>query len=122
MNYPFYKDMNRLQLFALQNYHSVIECSIVIFLIISCFIRSKKINQFSRTLCAYFLFRWITNYRKCTISYYECKLRGVKKEKGILFNILNNIFDYNKSKYRILLYLVILLIFQINNINASFNY
>ena len=112
MNYPFHKDFKQL----------VIECIIVIFLILSCFIKSKKINQFARTVCAYLLFRWITNYRKCTISYYECKLRGVKKEKGILFNILNNIFDYNKSKYRLILYLLVLIIFQINNINASFNY
>ena len=65
-------------------------------------------------ISAYFLFRWITDYRKCTISYIECKLRGVKKEDGYLYNTLEPIFDYNKSEYRYLIYLLFIIIIIIN--------
>ena len=76
------------------------ELIFLIFLLLSCNMNNKTVNQISMTMCSYFLFRWITDYRKCTISYFECKVRGVPKEQGYLYQILNPIFDYNKSKYR----------------------
>ena len=42
----------------------------------------ETLNQTALVICFYFLFRWLTNYRKCTISFIECKTRGIKKEKG----------------------------------------
>ncbi len=99
----------------------MIEIIILSFLLYSCNVQNKTINQISMTFCCYLLFRWITDYRKCTISYLECKLRGVKKEKGYLYQILNKIFDYNRSKYRFLLYLLLCLIFYINNYNLKSN-
>ena len=71
-----------------------------------------------------FLFRWITDYRKCTVSYIECKVRGVKKEKGFIYQKLNHIFDYNKSKYRYILYIVTLIILLINyhKLNSHLNF
>ena len=66
------------------------------------------------SICGYFLFRWITDYRKCTVSYIECKIRGVKKEKGYIYNILEPIFDYNKYKNRYLLYFLVFIILLIN--------
>ena len=41
----------------------------------------------------FFTIKIIFNYRKCTISYLECKLRGVKKEKGYLYRFLDGIVD-----------------------------
>lgn len=32
-------------------------------------------------------------YKKCTVSYLECKIRGVKKEKGYLYRLLNGIIN-----------------------------
>ncbi len=99
----------------------MIEIFILFFLLISCNLNNKTFNQVSMTICCYFLFRWITDYRKCTISYFECKVRGVPKEKGYLYQILNPIFDYNKSEYRFLLYIMLLIIFYINNSNLKMN-
>ena len=59
----------------------------------------------SITLCIYFLIKWITDYRKCTISYLECKIRGVKKEEGYINQVLNTVLDLNKHKYRYYIYL-----------------
>ena len=78
----------------------MIEEIIISFLIYSCFVKNNNINECAKSICGYFLFRWITDYRKCTVSYIECKVRGVKKEKGFIYQKLNHIFDYNKSKYR----------------------
>ena len=61
----------------------------IIIVILLTSINNKKINEIALTMVGYFLFRWITNYRQCTISYLECKLRGVKKEDGYIYNILN---------------------------------
>lgn len=95
------------------------ELILLIFLLLSCNMNNKTINQMSMTMCCYFLFRWITDYRKCTISYFECKVRGVPKEQGYLYQILDPIFDYNKSKYRFLLYSMLLIILYINNSNLK---
>ena len=92
---------------------------ILIFLIISCFIKNEGINNFAIGLILYFLFKWITNYRKCTMSYIECKLRGVKKEKGIIYNLLEPLFDINKSKYYYLIYLIFIIFLFINIININ---
>ena len=35
----------------------------------------------------------IINFRKCTLSYIECKLRGVKKEQGYLNQFFDKLFD-----------------------------
>ena len=58
-------------------------------------------------LCLLLLVIWITNYRKCTLSYIECKLRGVKKEDGIIYNIMSQIYDVNKKKYKYIIYIFI---------------
>ena len=39
------------------------------------------------------MLKWIFNYRKCTFSRIECLVRGVKKEKGYLYNFLENMID-----------------------------
>ena len=94
-----------------------IKLFLIIFLLISCCIKNKCINRLSITLCIYFLFRWITDYRKCTISYLECKLRGVRKEKGIIYNILEPLYDINKTNHRYLIYIIVIIILLINKYN-----
>ena len=51
---------------------------------------------FSLTL--FFGFKWLFNYRKCTISYIEVKLRGVKKEEGYLYRLLDYIINFRNNK------------------------
>ena len=46
-----------------------------------------------------FLFmKIIFDYKKCTISYIEVKLRGVKKEEGYLYNLLSSINNLRYHK------------------------
>ena len=91
----------------------------IIILVISCFIKNKIINELAISMCIYFLYKWITNYRKCTLSYIECKIRNIPKEKGYIFNLLEPIFDLNKKKYAFFLYFIIFIIFCINTYNNS---
>ena len=92
----------------------MLEYLISLFLVASISIDNTYVNELSFTICIYLLFRFITNYRKCTLSYIECKIRRVPKEKGYLYNILNYIFDYNKKEYRFIIYLLLVIISIIN--------
>jgi len=44
------------------------------------------------------------NYKKCTFSYLECKLRNVKREDGFLASFLDHIVDLRNSKQKNVLY------------------
>lgn len=96
---------------------------LIIIVILLTSINNNKINEIALTMIGYFLFRWITNYRKCTISYLECKLRGVKKDDGYIYNILNPLFDvnkkYNRSKYYILF--TLLGFYNMRKLNKNIN-
>ena len=96
---------------------------LIIIVILLTSINNNKINEIALTMIGYFLFRWITNYRKCTISYLECKLRGVKKDDGYIYNILNPLFDvnkkYNRSKYYILF--ILLGFYNMRKLNKNIN-
>ena len=62
-------------------------------------------------LYGYIMFKWIFDYRLCTLSYIECKIiRGVPKEKGILYNLLNEITDL-RDTYYVYPYLIIFTFF-----------
>ncbi|AUF82641.1 hypothetical protein TetV_559 [Tetraselmis virus 1] len=59
----------------------------------------KNIPQWYIGLLLFGGFKIIFNYRKCTISYIECKLRGVKKEQGILNSFLDGIINLRYLDY-----------------------
>ena len=61
---------------------------------------SKSLRTGSITVAMYFLFKWLMDYRKCTVSYIECKLRGVPKERGYLYRFLEAIFSVNEEPLR----------------------
>lgn len=90
-----------------------------IYILLACFISNNNINESAMIICIYFLFRWITDYRKCTISFIECKLRGVKKKQGFLYQIINPIIDLNKSKHRYYIYSIVSIILILNTINKN---
>ena len=93
---------------------------ISLFLLTSCFIKNKKMNEMGILICGYLLFRWLTDYRKCTVSYIECKIRGVPKEEGYIYNILESLFDINKDKNRIMIYVICLLVLAANIYNKHY--
>lgn len=88
--------------------------TIITLILISSVSNIKWLQQLSVEICIYLLFKWITNYRKCTLSYIECKIRKVKKENGYIYNFLEPIFDINKYKYKYLIYLIISSVCLIN--------
>ena len=49
-------------------------------------------------LSLYLSFKWIFNYRKCTLSYYEVKLRGVRKEDGYLYQFLEKLVNFRNNE------------------------
>ena len=55
-------------------------------------------------LTLYLGFKWIFNYRKCTLSYLECKLRGVPREKGILNRFLDELVDLREERWILPMY------------------
>jgi hypothetical protein len=88
--------------------------TLFIFFMISVFINNRQINYNALCLAIYFMIKWLTNYRKCTISYLECKARGVKKEQGYLYNVLEEIFNLNQTDFKYLVYLFTIIILIIN--------
>ena len=48
-----------------------------------------------------FTVKIIINYRKCTLSYLECKIRGVKQEEGYLNDFFNRIFDIRNEEDKV---------------------
>jgi len=77
-----------------------------------CFVLlDKDIPQLYIGLLAFFTFKWIFNYRKCTISRIECLVRGVRKEEGYIYKHLNSVVDLRYEKeIRYILAISILLI------------
>ena len=66
-------------------------------------------------ILAFFTFKWIFNYRKCTISRVECLIRRVKKEKGYIYSCLNSVVDlrYEKEIYMILTISLLLILYNV---------
>ena len=90
--------------------------NILIFILIYLFygilniLLNKNLNKIYIGILLFFLFKTIFNYRKCTISYLECKLRKVKKEQGYLNRFMDKIIDIRYSNISIILYIYSFLI------------
>ena len=78
-------------------------------------ILNKKLPRIYLGLLIFFTFKWIFNYRKCTISRVECVIRNVDKEQGYLYNLLNDIVDvrYDNNIYIIMPICIIIIIFEL---------
>jgi hypothetical protein len=74
----------------------VLHWCVVVYLLLA-IVYAGSVPEWYAMLTMYVAFKWITNYRKCTISYYECKLRGVPKERGWLYSFLEELVDLRKS-------------------------
>ena len=73
---------------------------------------TKSTDIVSNIILLYFTIKIIVDYRKCTLSYIECKIRNVKKEKGYInkfFDDLFNIRNETKEKRYLLLILSLIL-------------
>ena len=61
----------------------------------------KPIPRFWMGLFTFVSFKLLVNYRKCTLSYVECKLRNVKKNDGYIHNILEEIMLLRESSLHV---------------------
>ena len=41
----------------------------------------------------------LSDYDKCTLSYIECKLRGVKKKDGYIYDFLHSIIELKHTPH-----------------------
>lgn len=81
---------------------------------------NKKLNSYYMGILIFFLVKMIFNYRKCTISYIECKLRNVKKESGYINNFVNQIIDTRETNSSIFIYIYAFIIIYFNfNFNSG---
>ena len=62
----------------------------------------------------FLLIKWIFNHRKCTLSYIECKIRNIKKEKSHIYNYCEFFGDLIYSKYNDILFLLLVILLLIN--------
>jgi hypothetical protein len=86
-----------------------------LFLGLFCIINNKKIPKYYLGILIFITFKWIFNYRKCTVSWLECYLRGVKKEEGYLNYYLDKIVDirYDKNINIIILICLFIIIYEL---------
>jgi len=57
-------------------------------------------------LILFFTLKWLFNYRNCTISYIEYRLRNSIKEDCILYNLLENIMEIRNNKHIFIFYIL----------------
>lgn len=57
-------------------------------------------------LVIFITLKMLFNYKNCTISYLECKMRGVKREDGYLASLLDHAVDLRNSKLKLILYAI----------------
>ena len=73
-------------------------------------ILNKSLPRVYLGLLIFFTFKWIFNYRKCTIGYLEVKFRDVSKEQSIIYKYLNKCIDIRKSNLVIILYFIAIIV------------
>ena len=90
------------------NEKSVYNIIIIVFIIIGLLYKfiDKRLPPNYIVLAAFCTFKMIFNYKKCTFSSIECKMRKVKREEGLLASFLDHVVDLRTSKYKVLLYIL----------------
>ena len=73
---------------------------------IYCICNNYNIDQNYILLLLFFLLKSLFDYRKCTVSYLETKLRAVKKKDGYLFTLMDDILNIRNTEHIGLIYIV----------------
>ena len=61
--------------------------------------KANKLPQWYIIILYFIVFRMVFDYNKCTISYIECKLRGVPKKFGYIYQFLQSINDLRNNSF-----------------------
>lgn len=75
-------------------------------------IRDRPLPNWYVGILLFMVFKILTKYDKCTISYIECKLRGVKKEQGYINRILQSFISMHVHAFELLLYTTVFIFYQ----------
>ena len=94
----------------------------VYYLTSSCLTRNLAKNMTAFIMCIFLLLKWATDIRACTVSYAECKIRGVKKEQGFVNNFMEGVINLNQHGMYRGIQLIVTLIAIINFIHAREEY
>lgn len=102
--------------------YAIIYIYFIYVFISSLFTERVFINFFVIFLSVFLLAKWATDFRKCTISYAECKIRGIPKEKGFMYNFMDNILNINRHSHYTLIQVCMLFIIIVNAMNMKDDY
>ena len=59
----------------------------------------KPLHRTYIVILVFMLFKFITNYRLCTLSYIECKIRDVKRDQSYLNQVLDPIIHLRETEH-----------------------
>lgn len=65
-------------------------------------VSASDMPQWYIVLLTIFAFKITTGYSKCTVSYWECKLRGVKRDRGVVDALVNGPLSVTLPMWRVL--------------------
>ena len=87
---------------------------------------NKEPDSLYTILLVYFTFKIIIDYRKCTLSYIECKIRNIKKDKGYINNFFDDLFsirnETKEKRYLLLMLSFILSVYFVFIKNSEMKY
>lgn len=90
--------------------HKIYFFVIIYSLLAHIYIFLLPIPEWYAMITIYLCFKWVFNYRKCTLSYIEVKVRDLDLKHGILYNFLEDLIDF---RYNILINYIYILQFVI---------
>lgn len=86
----------------------------IYFIICSILFNDLYIIRINILFISFLLLKWIFNHRKCTLSYIECKIRNIKKEKSYIYNYCEFFGDLIYNKYNDILFIILIILLLIN--------
>ena len=87
---------------------------IIYYYLIYGIINYQQLSEIYFIILLFFMIKIIVNYRKCTLSYLECKLLNKKKEDVYLNHFFNLIIDIRYSNHIYLILSIGLIIIYLN--------
>lgn len=82
----------------------------VIIMLISPWSNQLILYKFYKIMVPTLLFRWLTNYSKCTVTQIESKLRNIPEDKGFIYRLITPIYTFSSERtFNYLLYFYMIL-------------
>lgn len=101
---------------------AIIYIFVIYHLASACLTKDLAKNFMALTICIFLLLKWATDARECTVSYAECKIRGVKKEQGFVNNLMEGVINLNKHKLYRVIQIIVILVAIVNFMHARDEY